>query len=59
MNYTLIAAKWIVWGMHRMCASWAGKVMPRCWHRDSSDDIRVLLLLALSITIAIICECVS
>ena len=50
---TLIAAKWIVWGMHRMRASCAKKEMPHCWHCDSSDVISVLLLLALSITIAV------
>ena len=56
MYDTLIAAKWMVCGMHRMRASCAEKVMPRCWHRDLSDVIKVLLLLALSITIAITCK---
>jgi hypothetical protein len=42
-----------------MRASCAENEMPRCWHRDSSDVINVLLLLALSITIAMICEHVS
>jgi hypothetical protein len=42
-----------------MRASCAEKEMPRRWHRDSSDFISVLLLLALSITIAMICEHVS
>jgi hypothetical protein len=60
LNYdTLIAAKWIVWGMHRMRASFAENKIPRSLHRDSSDVISVLLLLALSIIIAMICECVS
>ena len=38
-----------------MRASCAEKGMPRWWHRDSSEVISVLLLLALSITIAMIC----
>jgi hypothetical protein len=59
-NYdTLIAVKWIVWGMHRMRASCAENEIPRCWHHSSSDVINMLLLLALSIMIAMICECIS
>jgi len=42
-----------------MRASYAENDMPRCWHRDLSDVIIVLLLLALSITIVMICENVS
>ena len=51
--YTLIAARWTVWGMHHMRASFAGNGMPCSSHRRSSDVINVLLLVALSITIAI------
>jgi hypothetical protein len=42
-----------------MRASCAENEIPRCWHRSSSDVINVLLLLALSITLAMICERVS
>ncbi len=42
-----------------MRASCAENEMPCCWHCDSSDVISVLLLLVLSMTIAMICECVS
>ena len=56
---TLIAARWIVWGMHHMRASCVENEKPCCWHRDSSDVINVLLLLALSITMAMICGQVS
>jgi hypothetical protein len=42
-----------------MRAACAENEMPRCWHRDSSDVMSMLLLLALSMTIAMICERVS
>jgi hypothetical protein len=42
-----------------MRASCAENEIPYCWHRSSSDVINMLLLLALSIMIAMICEHVS
>ena len=39
-----------------MRASWAENNIPRFWCRCSSETINVLLLLALSITIAMICK---
>jgi hypothetical protein len=42
-----------------MRAFYAKNEMPYCWHCDSSNVISVLLLLALSMMIAIICECIS
>ena len=39
-----------------MQASFAEKDIPHSWHGCSSDVINVLLLLALSITMAMICE---
>ena len=53
---TLIAARWTVWGIQRMRAFCAENGMPCSLHCRSSDVINVLLLLALSITIAITYE---
>lgn len=54
IEQTLIAARWIVWGIQRMRDFLAENSMPASWHRDSIASIMVSLLLALSIMIAMI-----
>jgi hypothetical protein len=51
---TAIAARWMVWGMQRQRASSAEKGIAASLHRDSMHLSIVSLLLALSITNAII-----
>ena len=56
IEQTLIAARWIVWGIQCIWDFWAENSMPASWHWDSIVSIMVSLLLALSIMIAIIWE---
>ena len=53
-NFTLMAARWMVCGIHRIRESEAQKSIPAAWHLFSNAFINVSLLLALSIITAII-----
>ena len=54
IDHTFCAARWIVWGMHRIRAWRAENGILAAWQQVSIDSVNVSLLVALSIIIAMI-----